>query len=52
MLLRSVKKYLELALPYANIDPESWERLQYPQKMLEATIPMRHDDGTLKTYRA
>jgi len=52
MLLSSVKQYLNLALPYADIDPESWEKLQYPRKTMEATIPMRHDDGTLKTYRA
>tara|TARA_R110002051_G_scaffold264420_1_gene324345 strand:- start:2701 stop:3903 length:1203 start_codon:yes stop_codon:yes gene_type:complete len=52
MLLSSVKKYLNLALPYADIDPESWEKLQYPHKTMEATLPIRHDDGTLKTYRA
>ena len=52
MLLSSVKKYLNRALPYADIDPESWEKLQYPHKTMEVTIPMRHDDGTLKTYRA
>ena len=52
MLLSSAKQYLNLALPYANIDPESWEKLQYPRKTMEVTIPMRHDDGTLKTYRA
>jgi glutamate dehydrogenase (NADP+) len=37
---------------YAEIDPESWERLQYPQKTLQVVIPMRHDDGTLKMYKA
>ena len=52
MLLSSARQYLNLALPYANIDSESWEKLQYPRKTMEATIPMRHDDGTLKTYRA
>ena len=52
MLLSSVKKYLNLALPYSDIDPESWEKLQYPHKTMEATLPIRHDDGTLKTYRA
>lgn len=52
MLLSSARQYLNLALPYANIDPESWEKLQYPRKTMEVTIPMRHDDGTLKTYKA
>lgn len=46
------KKQLEAALPYANIDTESWERLQYPSKILQCSIPCRHDDGTLKIYKA
>jgi glutamate dehydrogenase (NADP+) len=46
------KKQLEAALPYANIDEESWERLQYPKAILQRSIPCRHDDGTLKVYKA
>lgn len=51
-LLIEAKKQLETALPFAEIDPESWERLQFPAKTLQTAIPMRHDDGTLKLYRA
>ena len=51
-ILDEAKKQLEVAYQYANIDPESWERLQHPQKTLSVTIPMRHDDGTLKMYKA
>jgi glutamate dehydrogenase (NADP+) len=51
-MLKMAKKQLEAALPYANIDSESWERLQYPDKILQASIPCRHDDGTLKIYKA
>ncbi len=51
-MLSEAKKQLDAAYSYANIDQESWERLQYPQKTLQVTIPMRHDDGTLKMYKA
>lgn len=51
-ILEMSKKQLEAALPYANIDPEVWERLQYPSSILQVSIPIRHDDGTLKIYKA
>lgn len=51
-MLEDAKLQLDAAYQYANIDPESWERLQYPQKTLQVAIPMRHDDGTLKMYKA
>ena len=50
-MLKMAKKQLESALPYANIDSESWERLQYPDKILQASIPCRHDDGTLRSTK-
>jgi glutamate dehydrogenase (NADP+) len=51
-MLKTAKKQLEACLPYANIDGESWERLQHPAKIVECSIPCRHDDGTLKVYKA
>lgn len=51
-LLEEAKKQLDAAYQYAEIDPESWERLQYPQRTLQVAIPMRHDDGTLQMYKA
>jgi len=51
-MLEEAKKQLDAAAKYAEIDTESWERLQYPQKTLQCSIPMRHDDGTLKIYKA
>lgn len=51
-MLKTAKKQLEACLPYANIDSESWERLQHPAKIIECSIPCRHDDGTLKVYKA
>ena len=51
-MLSEAKKQLNAAYSYANIDQETWDRLQYPQKTLQVTIPMRHDDGTLQLYKA
>lgn len=51
-MLKTAKKQLEACLPYANIDGESWERLQHPARLVECSIPCRHDDGTLKVYKA
>lgn len=51
-MLKMAKRQLEAALPYANIDAESWERLQHPARIVECSIPCRHDDGTLKVYKA
>lgn len=51
-MLEGAKKQLDASFQFANIDPESWKRLQYPQKTLEVSIPMRHDDGTLEMYKA
>jgi len=51
-MLEEAKKQLDAAHEYANVDPESWLRLQYPQKTLQVALPVRHDDGTLKMYPA
>ena len=51
-MLEDAKKQLDAAFKYAEIDQESWERLQYPQRTLQVAVPMRHDDGTLKIYKA
>jgi glutamate dehydrogenase (NADP+) len=50
-MLEDAKKQLDAAFRFADIDPESWERLQYPQRTLQVAIPMRHDDGTLRIYK-
>jgi glutamate dehydrogenase (NADP+) len=51
-MISTAQQQLADAYPYANIDPESWERLQYPQSLLQVSLPIRHDDGTLKVYKA
>lgn len=51
-MLEDAKKQLDAAFQYAEIDAESWEKLQHPQRTVQASLPMRHDDGTLKIYKA
>ena len=51
-MLATPKKQLEDAWTYAELDDEIWHRLQYPEKILQVSIPCRHDDGTLKFYKA
>lgn len=51
-MLKEAKTQLDAAFKYAEIDPESWERLQYPQRTIQCSLPMRHDDGTLRIYKA
>ena len=51
-ILEQARKQLEIAFRYADTDPESQLRLNFPEKTLQVSIPMRHDDGTLHMYRA
>jgi glutamate dehydrogenase (NADP+) len=52
MMIDDARKQLDAAFQYANIDPESRERLQYPEKTLQVSLPCRMDDGTLKVFKA
>ena len=51
-LLQSAKDQLDKALEYAHIDPESLLRLQYPQRLTQVSLPMRHDNGELRMYKS
>lgn len=50
--MSDARQQLDAAFQFAKIDPESRERLQYPEKTLQVSIPCRMDDGTLKMYKA
>ena len=39
---------LDAASQYAEIDPEALERLKYPKAILQVSIPLRMNDGSLK----
>ncbi|MBI4209338.1 MAG: Glu/Leu/Phe/Val dehydrogenase [Deltaproteobacteria bacterium] len=41
---------LDLALKYANIDPEAVEILKHPKAILQVSIPVRMDDGSLHVF--
>lgn len=51
-MLTMAKRQLEAAWPYAKFDDEIWHKLQYPERIQQVSIPCRHDDGTLKFYKA
>ena len=51
-MLQGAKVQLDSAFRYAAIDPESWELLQYPKRTIQCSLPMRHDDGTLRVYKS
>lgn len=41
---------LDTAFANANIEPEVLERLKHPKQILEVSVPVRMDDGSLKTF--
>ncbi len=41
---------LDEAFKYSTVDAEALERLKHPKAALEVSIPVRMDDGTLKTF--
>ena len=43
-------KRLDEAFRYANIDEESLARLKHPRAVLEVSIPVRMDDGSLRVF--
>lgn len=42
---------LEGAAAYADIDAEAVEKLKHPRMIVEAAIPVRMDDGTLRIFQ-
>lgn len=42
---------LDKAFAYADIDQEAIERLKYPKAILEISVPLRKDDGSLAIYK-
>lgn len=41
---------LDRAFEYAEIDEEAVERLKHPKQVLEVSIPVRMDDGSLRVF--
>ena len=43
-------KRLDTAFDHADIDAEALERLKYPKAILQVSIPVRMDDGSLRIF--
>lgn len=41
---------LDKAFQYADIDAEALERLKHPKQILQVSVPLRMDDGSLKVF--
>ena len=41
---------LDAAFPYADISEEALEKLKHPKAVMEVSIPVRMDDGSLKLF--
>ena len=42
---------LDHAAEFSSIGPEALERLRYPKSMLQVSIPLRMDDGSLRVFQ-
>jgi glutamate dehydrogenase (NADP+) len=41
---------LDNAFQYSDIDPEALEKLKYPKEILQVSIPLRKDNGSLQIF--
>ena len=49
-LYQDALSQLKTAASVMNLDPNIYERLKYPKRALQVAIPIRLDDGTVKTF--
>lgn len=49
-LFKDAFQQLEDAAGIMNLDPNILERLKYPKRALQVAVPIRLDDGTVKTF--
>jgi glutamate dehydrogenase (NADP+) len=49
-LLEDASRRFDEACPHAEVSPEVVERLHLPRASLKVSIPVRMDDGSLRTY--
>ncbi len=50
--LESAQKQVKAACDALNLDPAAYELLKEPKRTIEILIPVKMDDGTLKTFKA
>ena len=49
-LYKDAYEQLEVASVTMNLDPNVLDRLKYPKRALQVSVPIRLDDGTVKTF--
>jgi len=49
-LFEDALRRLDLAAPFAGVEPEILERLRYPKRTVQVSIPVRMDDGRLQVF--
>ena len=49
-LFHDAIKRLDTAATHAKIDSEALERLRYPKSILQVSIPVRMDNGSLRVF--
>lgn len=50
-LFEDATKVLDHVAEFADIDPEAIERLRHPKTIIEVSIPVRMDDGSLRIFQ-
>jgi len=51
-IFKKAKMQFEKALKYVDVSNDARQILEQPKEIMEVTIPLRMDDGTLKIFRA
>jgi glutamate dehydrogenase (NAD(P)+) len=51
-LFRTALQQFEQALPYADVDERSAERLRFPERAVIVSVPVTLDDGSLRVFPA
>lgn len=49
-LFKDALSRLDQAFPYSRIDEEALEKLKHPKAILEVSVPVRMDDGSLRIF--
>ena len=50
-LFKDSFEYLEASVKIAKLDSNIMERLKYPKRSLQVSVPIRLDDGSVKTFQ-
>src|SRR3989339_1893370 len=51
-VFKSALEQLKTAAEAINLDPGVWEILKKPQRIIELSLPLKKDDGTVEVFEA